>query len=120
MTAGRRQVRAEGRWQQLLGWGPTAPAACHLCCSSVRLCPLDCSGPFCPLPARLPACLPAYPPTYLPAGRAVIERHLADNTLLQNYTAVLEILLRLRQVRAACCARYACCMQSATVSQPAC
>jgi hypothetical protein len=40
----------------------------------------------------------------------VIERHLADNTLLQNYTAVLEILLRLRQVRAACCA---CCPQCA-------
>lgn len=32
------------------------------------------------------------------AGRAVIEQHLRDGTLLQQYTAVLEILLRLRQV----------------------
>ncbi|KAI7841955.1 hypothetical protein COHA_004482 [Chlorella ohadii] len=34
------------------------------------------------------------------AGRAVIEQHLRDGTLLQQYTAVLEILLRLRQI---CC-----------------
>lgn len=37
------------------------------------------------------------------SGRAVVERHLADGTLLQNYTAVLEILLRLRQVGAEGC-----------------
>ena len=43
-------------------------------------------------------CMPAHI-TCPAAGRAVIERHLRDGTLLQQYTAVLEILLRLRQVR---------------------
>lgn len=44
------------------------------------------------------------------AGRAVIEQHLRDGTLLQQYTAVLEILLRLRQVGGTCCARHARCV----------
>jgi hypothetical protein len=30
-----------------------------------------------------------------------VERHLSTDTLLQNYTAVLEIILRLRQARCA-------------------
>ncbi|EFN54350.1 hypothetical protein CHLNCDRAFT_135608 [Chlorella variabilis] len=34
------------------------------------------------------------------AGRAIVERHLEEGTLLQNYTMVLEVLLRPRQI---CC-----------------
>jgi hypothetical protein len=37
------------------------------------------------------------------SGRALVDAHLRANTLLQNYTAVLEVLLRLRQVRAGAC-----------------
>ncbi len=32
------------------------------------------------------------------AGRTVVARHLEDGTLLRNYTRVLEIILRLRQI----------------------
>ena len=34
------------------------------------------------------------------AGRALVARHLAAGTLMANYTAVLEVILRLRQI---CC-----------------
>lgn len=39
------------------------------------------------------------------AGREIVQYHLQHGTLLANYTAVLEILLRLRQVWAAGCPR---------------
>ncbi|GAB4821905.1 hypothetical protein N2152v2_008951 [Parachlorella kessleri] len=32
------------------------------------------------------------------AGQRIVQRHLSSDTLLQNYTAVLEIILRLRQI----------------------
>ena len=32
------------------------------------------------------------------AGQRIISKHLADNTLLQNYTTVLEILMRMRMI----------------------
>lgn len=34
----------------------------------------------------------------LPAGQQIISKHLADNTLLQNYTTVLEIIMRMRMM----------------------
>ncbi len=61
-------------------------------------------------PARPPASGTYSPSTCFVAGRAVIEQHLRDGTLLQQYTAVLEILLRLRQVGGTCCARHARCV----------
>ena len=32
------------------------------------------------------------------AGQRIVSRHLADNTLLQNYTTILEIIMRLRMI----------------------
>ena len=32
------------------------------------------------------------------AGQRIVSSHLADNTLLQNYTTVLEIIMRLRMI----------------------
>ena len=32
------------------------------------------------------------------AGQRIVSSHLADNTLLQNYTTILEIIMRLRMI----------------------
>ena len=67
-------------WECACGWVRAAPVA--------RLCT---SPPPHPRP-------PTHTHTHTCAGRALVARHLQAGTLLANYTAVLEVLLRLRQV----------------------